>query len=126
VAVNGSYYVQLESIDLGTVGLSITTGLLATAILVINNVRDLESDRRTGKMTLAARFGRSWARGLFKGVLVASLVVLLGIIGVPFAVRALRAVETRTDGPSLNRALAEMGISLALFGIGASLGMVIF
>ncbi|MFM8519456.1 MAG: 1,4-dihydroxy-2-naphthoate polyprenyltransferase [Solirubrobacterales bacterium] len=140
VAVNGSYYIQLESIDLGAVGLSITTGLLATAILVINNVRDLESDRRTGKMTLAARFGRSWARGLFKEVLVASLVVLLGtvvldrdlegallgIIGVPFAVRALRAVETRTDGPSLNRALAEMGISLALFGIGASLGMVIF
>jgi len=114
--------------------------MLATAILVINNIRDLESDRRAGKMTLAARFGRAWTRRMFRGVLVAALVALLatvaldrtfegallGILGVPFAVRALRAVETRTDGPSLNRALAEMGISLALFGLGASLGLVVF
>ena len=140
VAVNGSYYVQLEAVNAGAFGLSVTVGMLATAILVINNVRDLESDRRAGKLTLAARFGRAWTRRLFRMVLVAALVALLatvvldrsfegallGIAGLPFAIRALRAVETRTDGPSLNRALAEMGISLALFGIGASLGLVIF
>ena len=138
VAVNGSYYVQLESIDAATAGLSVTTGLLATAILVINNVRDLESDRRSGKMTLAARFGRSWARRLFEWTLIAALVVLLatvaldqafvgallGLAGVPFAVKALKAVKTRTDGPSLNRALADMGLSLALFGLAASVGLV--
>lgn len=137
VAVNGSYYVQLEAVDAATVGLSVTIGLLATAILVINNVRDLESDRRSGKMTLAARFGRRWARRLFELILGAALVfliatvafnhdfagALLGLAGAPFAVKALRAVETRTDGPSLNRALADMGLSLALFGLAASVGL---
>ena len=58
VAVNGSYYVQVESLDALPLGLSIAVGFLATAILVVNNVRDLETDRRAGKMTLAVRMGR--------------------------------------------------------------------
>ena len=59
VAVNGSYYVQLEQLDALPLGLSIAVGFLATAILVVNNVRDLETDRRAGKMTLAVRMGRA-------------------------------------------------------------------
>ena len=58
VAVNGSYYVQVEELDALPLGLSIAVGFLATAILVVNNVRDLETDRRAGKMTLAVRMGR--------------------------------------------------------------------
>ena len=58
VAVNGSYYVQVEQLDALPLGLSIAVGFLATAILVVNNVRDLETDRRAGKMTLAVRMGR--------------------------------------------------------------------
>ena len=58
VAVNGSYYVQVEQLDALPLGLSISVGFLATAILVVNNVRDLETDRRAGKMTLAVRMGR--------------------------------------------------------------------
>ena len=57
VAVNGSYYVQLEQLDALPLGLSISIGFLATAILVVNNVRDIETDRRAGKMTLAVRMG---------------------------------------------------------------------
>src|SRR5207344_2493403 len=53
VAVNGSYYVQLETLDALPLGLSISVGFLATAILVVNNVRDVDTDRRAGKMTLA-------------------------------------------------------------------------
>ena len=49
VAVNGSYYVQVERLDALPLGLSIAVGFLATAILVVNNVRDLETDRRAGK-----------------------------------------------------------------------------
>ena len=67
VAVNGSYYVQLEQLDALPLGLSIAVGFLATAILVVNNVRDLETDRRAGKMTLAVRMGRHNAVVLYRG-----------------------------------------------------------
>ena len=49
VAVNGSYYVQVEELDALPLGLSIAVGFLATAILVVNNVRDLETDRRAAR-----------------------------------------------------------------------------
>ena len=65
VAVNGSYYVQLEELDWLPFGLSIPVGLLSTAILVVNNVRDIETDRRAGKHTLAVRLGRERTRGLY-------------------------------------------------------------
>src|SRR4051812_25722588 len=58
VAVNGSYYVQLEAVDALPLGLSIPVGFLATAILVVNNLRDIETDRRAGKMTPAGKGGR--------------------------------------------------------------------
>ena len=53
---------QLEQLDALPLGLSIAIGFLATAILVVNNVRDIETDRRAGKMTLAVRMGRARTR----------------------------------------------------------------
>jgi 1,4-dihydroxy-2-naphthoate octaprenyltransferase len=50
---------------------------------------------------------------------------LLGLIAVPFGLKAVRAVDSRTDGPSLNRALADVGVSLATFALGASLGLIL-
>ena len=82
VAVNGSYYVQLERLDALPLGLSIAVGFLATAILVVNNVRDLETDRRAGKMTLAVRMGRGNAVGLYR------LLVLGAFVALPVAVLA--------------------------------------
>lgn len=139
VAVNGSYFVQTETLDAGAFGLSITIGLLATAILIVNNIRDIDSDRRSGKMTLAARFGRQRTRKFFRTVMTLALAALLltvaldrsldgallGLIAVPFGLKAVRAVDSRTDGPSLNRALADVGVSLATFALGASLGLIL-
>jgi len=139
IAVNGSYFVQLEAIDWGTVGLSVSVGLLATAILVVNNVRDIDSDRRAGKMTLAVRLGRDRTRSLFRAFLALaflSLVVtavldldligsLAGLLAVPVALRADRSVQTRTDGPSLNRALADTGLALAVFAVAVSAGVIL-
>ena len=68
VAVNGSYYVQLEQLDWLPFGLSVAVGCLATAILVVNNVRDIDTDRRAGKHTLAVRLGRQGARSLYVGL----------------------------------------------------------
>ena len=76
VAVNGSYYVQLERLDWLPFGLSLAVGLLVTAILVVNNVRDIDTDRRAGKMTLAVRMGRERTRRLYALLLAAAFVAV--------------------------------------------------
>src|SRR5436190_9049713 len=110
VAVNGSYYVQLEHLGWLPFGFSISVGCLVTAILVVNNVRDLETDRRAGKRTLAVRLGRRRTRGLYALLLAAAFVALpitlgaasgpawalLGLAAAPLARRPLAAVMSRT------------------------------
>jgi 1,4-dihydroxy-2-naphthoate octaprenyltransferase len=137
VAVNGSYYVQLERLDWLPFGLSISIGLLAAAILVVNNVRDIDTDGRVGKRTLAVRIGRDRTRRLYAVMLscafLALPVVLLawdgpvaalaGLAVAPLAVRLHRVVATRTDGGSLNAALAGTGQLVAGFSLLVSLGL---
>ena len=139
VAVNGSYYVQVEELDALPLGLSIGVGFLATAILVVNNVRDLETDRRAGKMTLAVRMGRANAVNLYRllvlGAFVtlpialvageASMLPLIGLLALPLAVPPLRAMATRTDGPALNAALAATGALLGAYSLLVTAGLLI-
>jgi 1,4-dihydroxy-2-naphthoate polyprenyltransferase len=139
VAVNGSYYVQLERLDWLPFGLSLGVGFLATAILVVNNVRDLETDRRAGKMTLAVRLGRQRTRSLYALLIVAGFAAvpvtllcadgpawgLLSLLAAPLVGRPLRAVMTRTDGPSLNAALAGTGALLAAFSALLAAGLLL-
>jgi 1,4-dihydroxy-2-naphthoate polyprenyltransferase len=139
VAVNGSYYVQLEELDALPLGLSISVGFLATAILVVNNIRDAETDRRAGKMTLAVRMGRANAVNLYRMLVLGGFVVLpialvagggsllplIGLLALPLAIPPLRVVATRTDGPSLNGALAKTGALLGAFSLLVSLGLLI-
>ncbi len=139
VAVNGSYYVQLERLDWLPAGLSVAIGALATAILVVNNVRDIETDRRAGKNTLAVRLGREGARRLFVALVAVAYVALvvtllaeggpwlglLGLLSAPLAIPAARPVLTRTDGPALNGALAATGRLLGVFSVLVSAGLVI-
>jgi 1,4-dihydroxy-2-naphthoate octaprenyltransferase len=139
VAVNGSYYVQLEELDLAPLLLSIPIGLLSAAILVVNNIRDIDTDRRAGKRTLAVRLGRERTRRLYEAMLALSflmqpLVLLAGtrwapalvaLLAAPLAVKPLRAVRTRTDGPALNAALAQTGALLAAFAILAAIALAI-
>src|SRR5690242_8711858 len=68
VAVAGSYFVQVESLDWEAFALAVPVGLLAAGILVVNNVRDIDTDRRAGKRTLAVRLGRARTRSLFAAV----------------------------------------------------------
>ena len=81
VAVNGSYYVQLERLDWLPFGLSLAVGFLATAILVVNNVRDLDTDRRAGKRTLAVRIGRRRTRRLYATLIAAAFVAVPVTLG---------------------------------------------
>jgi 1,4-dihydroxy-2-naphthoate octaprenyltransferase len=139
VAVNGSYYVQVEELAALPLGLSISLGFLATAILVVNNVRDVETDRRAGKMTLAVRMGRPGAVGLYRMLVLGafavlpialvagdgSLLPLIGLLALPLAVPPLRTISNRTDGASMNEALAGTGALLGAFSLLVSLGLVI-
>jgi 1,4-dihydroxy-2-naphthoate polyprenyltransferase len=116
VATCGSAYVQLERVPATAAAASLPVGLGAVAILLANNVRDVDGDRQAGKRTLAVRLGRDRARGLFVGVVVAifAAAVLLGLArppvlvtlaAVPLAVVPVRLVRSRTDGPGMIAAL---------------------
>jgi 1,4-dihydroxy-2-naphthoate octaprenyltransferase len=139
VAVNGSYSVQLEAIDTLPVLLSVAVGCLSTAILVVNNLRDIDTDTRAGKRTLAVRMGRERTRGLYFGLLVIAFITLpvaigagdgpwsasIGLLAAPLAIKPLTAVQARTDGPSLNGALAGTGALLGVFSVLVSLGLLL-
>jgi 1,4-dihydroxy-2-naphthoate octaprenyltransferase len=137
VAVNGSYYVQLERLDWLPFGLSVSIGCLSTAILVVNNIRDIDTDRRAGKRTLAVRVGRRPARMLYIALLLLAFFVALGAlltvdnapwwgwlllaaVWVVLSRAPTQAVARRTDGPSLNRALAQTGALLGAFSLALS------
>jgi 1,4-dihydroxy-2-naphthoate polyprenyltransferase len=137
VAVNGSYYVQLEELDWLPFGLSVSIGCLATAILVVNNIRDIDTDRRAGKRTIAVRLGREPTRRCYLGLIGATYVALvltllatdgpwlglLGLASLPLCLAPARAVLTRTDGPALNSALGKTGMVLGVFSLLLTAGL---
>jgi 1,4-dihydroxy-2-naphthoate octaprenyltransferase len=137
VAVTGSYYVQTEHLVWQAFVAAVPVGLIASAILVVNNVRDLETDRRAAKRTLAVRMGRPRTRVLFAAMLAAAYLaliplafglsgwVLLPLLSIPLALRLIETVRTRTDGPSLNGALAGTGALQLAFCVLLSAGMLI-
>jgi 1,4-dihydroxy-2-naphthoate polyprenyltransferase len=139
VAVTGSYYVQTEELRWEALALSVPVGLLAAAILVVNNVRDAETDRRAGKRTLAVRLGRERARRLFVAMLAGAFLVppaiwlagglsawvLLALLALPLAPPLARTVLARSDGPSLNGALADTGRLLAAFSVLLAAGVLL-
>jgi 1,4-dihydroxy-2-naphthoate octaprenyltransferase len=139
VAVNGSFYVQVEELAALPLGLSIALGFLATAILVVNNVRDMETDRRAGKMTMAVRMGRHNAVVLYRCLVLGAFVVLplallageasalpmIGLLALPLAIGPMRAMTNRTDGPSLNAALAGTGALLGAYSLLVAAGLLL-
>ena len=115
-ACAGSAYVQLESVPAAAWWGSLVVGLPACAVLLANNIRDIETDRVAGKRTLAVRVGGKAARRIFVGCLAGAFlaVVAIGIeqptaflalLAFPFALGPARLVMTRADPPSLIRAL---------------------
>jgi 1,4-dihydroxy-2-naphthoate polyprenyltransferase len=116
VATAGSAYVQVEYVPGAAWWGSLVVGLLACAILLANNVRDVPSDTAAGKRTLAVRVGAPTARALFVACYVGSFAAvlaigvtqpwaLLGLAALPLAVEPVRIMRRRVDPPSLVRAL---------------------
>jgi 1,4-dihydroxy-2-naphthoate octaprenyltransferase len=139
VAVAGSYFVQVEHLEWEAFALAVPVGLLASAILVVNNFRDIYSDRRAGKRTLAVRLGRERTRTLFAAIVYLAFVltpvtwifgplsgwVLLPWLTLPVAAGVARMVRNRTDGPSLNQALAQTGMLQLAFCVLLSAGLLL-
>ena len=139
VAVAGSYFVQVTHLDWEAFALAVPVGLLASAILVVNNVRDIDTDRRAGKRTLAVRLGRERARDMYAAIVYGAYVLapvtwlfgplrpwlLLSWLTLPLAAQVVRTVRNRTDGPSLNQALAQTGMLQLAFCVLLSAGVLL-
>jgi 1,4-dihydroxy-2-naphthoate octaprenyltransferase len=137
VAVTGSYFVQVGELAWPAFACAVPVGLLASAILLVNNVRDLETDRRAGKRTLAVRLGRERTRALYTAMIALAFALaplpwalgsmtawlLLPWLAIPLAVPLVRIVRTRVDGPTLNGALAKTGMLQLVFCLLFSAGI---
>jgi 1,4-dihydroxy-2-naphthoate octaprenyltransferase len=138
VAVVGSWYVQVQSLPWEPFVVAVPVGLLACDILVVNNLRDIATDARAGKRTLAVRLGAARTRALYAVVLLVAFVcaplpwplgsmtawLFLPWLALPLALGALRTVRTRTDGPSLNQALARTAALQLIFCLLYSAGII--
>jgi len=129
VALAGTYYVQAHQISAPVILAGIPFGMISTAILTVNNLRDVDSDKKGDKKTLAVRFGRAFAQReyLFMMTVPVLVAVLLAIVTgrtfllliiffLPFTISAIRTVFSTTDGERLNETLAVSGRLLILYG----------
>jgi 1,4-dihydroxy-2-naphthoate octaprenyltransferase len=138
IALCGTYYVQAQSITLAALLASIALGALITAILVVNNLRDLDNDRRVGKYTLAVRLGATGTRREYALLLLLAFLMpfilaylyrsgwlCLPLLTLPLAWQLSRTIEEASDGPTLNRALAGTARLTLLFALALAGGLLL-
>jgi 1,4-dihydroxy-2-naphthoate octaprenyltransferase len=137
VAVCGTAYVQIGHVPAIAWLASVPVGAIATAVLVVNNVRDRSTDVNAGKRTLAVRFGRAFGVAEYVVLLVAAYVapvvalvalrlspwVLLPIASLPIAVKLARTLAV-TEGKALNACLTGTAKLLLLYGALFAAGIV--
>lgn len=138
VATLGTYYVQAGTVSAGAVYAAISIGLLIVAILVVNNLRDIATDRASGKRTQAVRLGESRTVREYTTVVVLAYAVLgfavfrdavtpwalAAFLSVPYAIK-IRGEVAVTRGRALNALLAATGRLVLIFALLYSLGLII-
>lgn len=136
IAVGGVYYLQtLEwSWPAGVAGLQV--GFLATVLIAINNMRDMEQDKLVNKKTLAVRFGIGFARAEIIGLISMTFVLnafwwvnghtlaaLLPLITLPLAIRLIKIIRTVEPSAQMNSLLAQAAALQLGFGLLLSVGL---
>lgn len=136
VAVAGTAYVQMNALSWLGLAASVPAGLLACALLMVNNLRDIGTDTVAGKRTLAVMLGDARSRqGYVLTLLVpfgiAALLAffrpftLLTALALPLARLPIRSVRAGASGPALIRALGQTGRLQLAFGIAFTIGLAI-
>ena len=136
VAVAGTAYVQMNALSWLGLAASVPAGLLACALLMVNNLRDIGTDTVAGKRTLAVRLGDARSRQGYVLTLlvpfgVAALLAffrpftLLTALALPLARLPIRSVRAGASGPALIRALGQTGRLQLAFGIAFTIGLAI-
>ena len=135
VATAGTTYVLIEQVPAAAWLAGCAAGCLACALLVVNNLRDIPTDREVGKRTLAVRLGDQRTRGFFTLLLVAALVlvVVIAVTGRPFAAVGLlgaaaawpaaAAIRQGATGRDLIPVLGATGKAQLAIGLLAAAGM---
>ena len=135
VAVAGTYYVNALELNKMAILAGVSAGMISTAILTVNNLRDYETDKKTGKRSLAVRFGKKFAKIEYLILLIGALFfpifisitdpvhspVLISLLSIFMMIPSIKKVFL-IEGPELNLVLAQTGKALALFGILFSIG----
>ena len=134
VAVLGTQYTQALRIDWVGVALAVAIGSLSSAVLVANNLRDIPTDKESGKITLAVRLGDRRTRVLYQTLLVVAfaltLVLMLatpwcvaGLIAAPLGVRAAGPVRNGLGGKELIPVLRDTGLTMLVWAIAVALAL---
>jgi len=134
VAVLGTQYVQALRVDWVGAVLAVATGSLSSAVLVANNLRDIPTDARSGKVTLAVRLGDARTRLLYQGLLgVAALGTLaliaatpwaaIGFVAMPLALRAAAPVRRGQGGRELIPVLRDTGLTMLVWSVAVALAL---
>ncbi|MFC0861362.1 1,4-dihydroxy-2-naphthoate polyprenyltransferase [Sphaerimonospora cavernae] len=134
VAVAGTTYVQVERLGWLSLAASVPVGLLACALLVVNNLRDIATDGTSGKRTLAVVLGDTRTRALYTAGLILPFVIALALVPVrpfvaltlvalPLVVAPVRTVRSGATGPSLIATLQQTGRLQLAFGALFTLGL---
>ncbi|MCI2417030.1 1,4-dihydroxy-2-naphthoate polyprenyltransferase [Saccharopolyspora sp. K220] len=128
IAVLGTMYVQADTLSGFGVGAAVGIGSLSSAVLVANNLRDIPSDRETGKRTLAVLLGDRDTRTLYIALTLIPFLItvliglrnswaLLGFLALPLLIVPLRAVASGAQGRALIPALRDTGFAMLAWSI---------
>ena len=136
VAVAGTAYVQMSAFSWLALAASVPAGLLACALLMVNNLRDIRTDTVAGKRTLAVLLGDARSRMVYVLTLIlpfgcAALLAffrpltLITLLALPLARIPIRSVRAGATGPALVKTLGQTGRLQLAFGIAFTIGLAI-
>jgi 1,4-dihydroxy-2-naphthoate octaprenyltransferase len=136
VAVGGTYYVQALEINYAILIAGLAPGLISVAILTVNNLRDIEGDKKAGKRTLAVKFGQSFAEAEYLTCIITAGIIpvilylvmqdnekiLFTTLALLLAIPSIRLVINQPDKARLNAALGMTGRFLFVYSVIFAIG----